>query len=192
MTDAGVGTSQSCGMVVNGAGGAGAGGGAAPVVQVDPAVAARAAVARLNIPMPVAQVGPNPTVNEWNMAAVGYPLWLWIDGPATHRVTVTEQGITITLVATRRTTGFNMGDGTTHWCGAMPPWTPAVAPGQPSPSCGHVYQQPSLPGGTYAVTATTRWDVQWAALGQSGTIPFERTGPATQLPVGEVVAVRTR
>lgn len=191
MTDAGVGTSASCGMVVNGAGGAAGGGGEAAPIQIDPAVAARAAVARLNIPMPIAAVGPDPSVNEWGMAAVGYPLWLWVDGPATHNTTVTEQGIRITLAATRRTTGFSMGDGTRKWCGTMQPWTPAVPPGQASPNCGHVYEQPSMPG-TYAITATTVWDVQWAALGQTGTIPFERTGPATQLPVGEVLAVRTR
>jgi hypothetical protein len=42
------------------------------------------------------------------------------------------------------------------------------------------------------VTATTVWNVEWAALGQSGTLPFERTGAATELPVGELHAVRTR
>ena len=28
-------------------------------------------------------IGPSPDLNPWDMAAVGYPLWLWADGP-TH------------------------------------------------------------------------------------------------------------
>jgi hypothetical protein len=45
--------------------------------------AAAVAVARLQLPTIAPGIGPSPTLNPWNMAAVGYPLWLWADG-ATH------------------------------------------------------------------------------------------------------------
>lgn len=178
------------------AGGAGTGGGragsvpaAAPVV--DPAVAARSAAARLPIPMPYAKIGPDPNINEWKMTAVGYPLWLWVEGSDQLETTVTEQGITLNLRASRISTRFDMGDGNQKMCAYTPRWHAGVEPGTPSPGCGHVYQQPSLPKGNYSVTATTVWEVDWAALGETGTVAFERTGPPTELPVGELVAVRT-
>jgi hypothetical protein len=45
--------------------------------------AAAIAVARLKLPTIAPGIGPSPELNPWNMAAVGYPLWLWADGP-TH------------------------------------------------------------------------------------------------------------
>lgn len=182
-----------CGFIPDALPGGAAAAAAGPgVPPVDPAVVARVAVARLPIPMPEAKVGPDPSVNEWNMAAVGYPLWFWTEGPDEYATTVTEQGITLSLTAHRQTTRFDTGDGDRILCGTSTPWNPGIEPGAPSPTCGHVYERPSLPNGTFAVTATTVWNVEWAALGQSGTIPFERTGPVTPLPVGELHAVRTR
>ncbi|MDO5681618.1 MAG: hypothetical protein Q4G46_02150 [Propionibacteriaceae bacterium] len=166
--------------------------GTAAVPAVNPVVIARAAALRLPIPLPEAQVGPPPHVNEWNMVAVGYPLWLWTDGPDTHTATITQQGITLTLSATRRTTRFDLGDGTRVFCGRTTSWHPGVEPGAPSPTCGHVYKKPSPPGSTFAVTATTVWDITWTALGATGTLELERTGPPTNLPVGELHALRTR
>jgi hypothetical protein len=45
--------------------------------------AAAIAVARLQLPKIPPGIGPSPDINPWKMAAVGYPLWLWADGP-TH------------------------------------------------------------------------------------------------------------
>ena len=159
---------------------------------VDLGVVAREAVLRLPIPSPVAQVGPPPEVNEWNMVAVGYPLWLWVDGPDTHTAVITQQGITLMLVARRMTTRFDHGDGTFQYCGLTPLWYPALIPGTPSPGCGHVYQRPALVGETLPVTATTLWEVTWTGLGQSGVLDHEVTGPPTDLPVGELHALRLR
>lgn len=158
---------------------------------IDPAVIARAALLRLPIPEPVAHIGPDPANNEWNMTAVGYPMWLWTDDTLVHTSTITEQGITLTLTARRTTTRFDTGDGNIVYCGTTTPWNRNSIPGQPSPTCGHTYMQPSLPE-TYALTATTHWTVTWEALGQTGTLPFQRTGPAAAVPVGELHAVRTR
>ena len=38
------------------------------------------AVARLQLPANKPGIGPAPTKNEWHIAVVGYPLWLWADG----------------------------------------------------------------------------------------------------------------
>lgn len=166
--------------------------GVAGVPVVDPVVVARHAVLRLSIPVPEVQVGPPPEVNEWKMAAVGYPLWFWVEGVDRHAATVTEQGITVGLQARRVTTRVDTGDGNWMYCGMTPAWYAAVEPGTPSPGCGYRYQLPSLPEGSYEVTATTVWQVEWTALGQTGTLDLERTGPAYQLPVGELHALRIR
>ena len=157
----------------------------------DPREVARRAVLQLEIPAPTTQIGPEPNVNEWKMAVVGYPLWLWTTGPDRIDRTVTEQGITLNLSARRVTTKFDLGDGTVKFCGVTTPYHQGVQPAAESPSCGHRYQKPSLPKGKYAVSASTRWEISWSALGQSGVLPFERQGPVTQLPVGELVSVRT-
>lgn len=60
-----------------------------------------------------------------------------------------------------------------------------MAPGQASPVCGYTYQKPSLPKGSYTVTATTHWSVAWNANGQTGLIPFVQS-TSTTLPVGEL------
>lgn len=157
----------------------------------DPREVAHRAVLQLEIPAPTTQIGPEPNVNEWKMAVVGYPLWLWTTGPDRIDRTVTEQGITLNLSARRVTTKFDLGDGTVKFCGVTTPYHQGVQPAAESPSCGHRYQKPSLPKGKYAVSASTRWEISWSALGQSGVLPFERQGPVTQLPVGELVSVRT-
>lgn len=173
----------------------GAGGGGVPAQaaapaqeQVDPAIVAQQAIAQMTLPDTTIKVGPPPSINEWKMAVVGYPLWLWIDTPDAQTTTVTQQGITITLNASRASTTFTMGDGTMETCETTTPWTEGVQPGTPSPTCGHTYLTPSLPKGNYTITATAHWSVDWTALGQAGTVPLDVTG-AADLPVGELQSV---
>lgn len=161
---------------------------AEPAEQVDPAVVAQQAIAQLTLPDTDVKVGPPPSINEWKMAVVGYPLWLWTDGPDTQTTTVTQQGITITLTASRANTTFDMGDGTTQTCATSTAWSESVTPGAPSPDCGHTYLKPSLPKSNYTITATAHWNVAWTALGQAGTVPLDVAGTTT-LPVGELQAV---
>jgi hypothetical protein len=52
-----------------------------PVIQITPAQAGAIAIARLRLPTVAPGIGPSPDLNRWKMAAVGYPLWLWADGP---------------------------------------------------------------------------------------------------------------
>ena len=161
--------------------------GAPPVPQITPAQAGAIAVARLSLPANAPNIGPDPKKNKWHMAAVGYPLWLWADGP-THIGPVGDNvaGLAVSLDATVSKTMFRMGDGKSITCrGAGTPYTASVQPGAKSPACGYAYDKPSLPGKNYTVTAITYWDVTWTVNGISGvqTVPMAAT---RQLPVGEV------
>lgn len=152
----------------------------------------RTLVARLDVPDSVPQVGPDPSLNEWNMAVVGLPLWLWVPGEPTMSSHVSGNGITITMDARRTHTTFSMGDGKSVRCTKMPTYPKKVTkPGLPSPTCGHIYAWPSLPKGNYRLTATSHWTVDWAALGYAGTIPLEVTGER-ELPVGELHSLVVR
>ncbi len=148
------------------------------------AIALRLAT-RMDLPTPVPNIGPDPSVNEWNMAVVGYPLWLWVEGDATMSSQVSGYGITITLDARRTKTVFSMGDGKSVTCARMSAYSKSVKPAIPSPTCGYTYSWPSLPKGSYRVTAASSWVVDWTALGYSGSIPVTVTGER-DLPVGEL------
>jgi hypothetical protein len=152
-----------------------------------PEVVARQAVARLKLAAPKPAVGPPPSINRWKMAAVGYPLWLWVDGN-TNPAPVTDSDGPLSVRLDARITGisFDMGDGHTVSCaGAGTKWTRSVAAGQPSPTCGYRYTKPSLPDGNYTVTATTHWAIDWNINGTTGTIPYTQSA-STPVPVGEL------
>jgi hypothetical protein len=158
-----------------------------PAQLITPAQAGAITAARLKIPTVAPGIGPSPDLNRWNMAAVGYPLWLWADGPTqVGPVSDSVAGLSVSLRAEVTSLTFRMGDGTTVTCsGAGDQWTRAVEPGTKAPSCGHTYTKPSLPKGNYKVAALTEWAVTWTANGQSGVInvPAVQT---TDLPVGEL------
>lgn len=149
---------------------------------------ARTLLTRIQLPDPTPQIGPDPKVNEWKMAAVGYPLWLWTAGPHTVTDRVHAYGVTFTLRATWVSSRFDMGDGHRVTCTSSRPFTKDVKPGTASPTCGYIYQEASLPKGNYTVTATTNWRITWSALGMRGSMPGSFTG-TRQLPVGELDAL---
>jgi hypothetical protein len=149
--------------------------------------AAAIAVARLQLPTITPGIGPSPDLNPWKMAAVGYPLWLWADGP-THVGPVSDSvaGLSVSLEADVSSLTFRMGDGHSVTCaGSGDPWTAAVEPGTKSPTCGYTYTKPSLPDGRYTVTAVANWAVTWTSNGQSGVINVPAVD-STELPVGEL------
>ena len=152
---------------------------------------ARTLIVRLHLPDPTPRFGPDPTKNEWKMAAVGFPLWLWTDGPTTVSNRVRAYGVTFTLRATWQSTTFDMGDGHHITCTHTPSYPTTTTPGTKSPDCGYTYLTSSLPKGTYPVTPTTNWKINWSALGQSGSIPGNHTG-TWSLPVGELNALVVR
>ena len=162
----------------------------------------RRVTASLQLPQAYPQVGPDPDWNEWDMAVIGIPLWLWVEGDSHLTASNSDAGLAVSLDATHVSTTFQMGDGTTVTCATTKPYVRhAVAPGTPSPVCGHTYQvAPKSPSaassshqqpGTYTVTATTNWSVDWTAGGYSGTLATQMSG-RRDLPVGELQAVVVR
>ena len=152
-----------------------------------PGQAGAIAVARLQLPLNPPKVGPDPKVNKWKMAAVGYPLWVWADGP-THVGPVSDSvaGLSVSLDAQLTKTVFKMGDGQTVTCrDGGTPYTKGTKAATPSPDCGYRYEKPSLPKGDYTVTAIGYWAVTWTVNGTSGVITVPRAASAP-LPVGEV------
>lgn len=168
---------------------------ARPDVVVPPLAAvtalAREVVLSLQLPDAGPRIGPDPHANEWDAAMVGFPLWLWTDGPRALTTTRDAYGVAFTLEAHHVATQFAMGDGHTLTCATTQAYPATTTPGTPSPVCGHVYEVASLPRGTYTVTATTVWDVRWSALGYSGTLPARMTA-SRDLRVGELQAVVVR
>jgi hypothetical protein len=151
-----------------------------------PAVA-REVVARLHLPDPTPQFGPDPEVNQWHMLAVGYPLWLWTSGPTRLTTTATRYGLSFTLTATWQDTRFEFGDGHSLTCTKTTAYPASTTPGTASPTCGYTYQTAS-PAAGYTVRAHTNWRVDWAASGQSGSLDTTYTGSRT-VPVGELNAL---
>jgi len=149
---------------------------------------ARTLIVKLQLPDPTPRFGPDPSVNEWKMAAVGYPLWLWTDGPTVVSSRVRAYGITFTLRADWLSTTFDMGDGHQVTCSRTLVYPGDTTPGRKSPACGYTYLTSSLPQGNYTVTATTNWRINWSALGQSGSLPGTHSGQWS-LPVGELNAL---
>lgn len=177
--------------LVKGTPGPGTGTVAAPAAPPAPdVVAAWAAAATTNIdlPLPTPHIGPDPSVNKWNMVAVGFPIWMWTDTPRTLTTTADAAGHTLTLTATPSTTTFDMGDGTVLTCATMTPYVQGqTKPGAPSPDCGHRYLRKPA-GGRATITATQTWTIGYSAAGQSGTFPVTRVATRT-VDVGELESV---
>jgi hypothetical protein len=142
--------------------------------------------AQLKLPNPTPRFGPDPSVNEWKMLAVGYPIWLWTDRPTTVSTTAHHDGLDFTLTATWTSTTFTMGDGHTKTCTATTIRPKTVKPAtKPSPTCGYTYQTKSKIGHPYTVTADTHWRINWATNGYQGTFTHTYTGNRT-LEIGEL------
>jgi hypothetical protein len=96
--------------------------------------------------------------------------------------------VTATVVATPVHVEWDTGDGSTTTChGPGSPYD-----GGPAGDCSHVYRWPSLgqPGGTYPLTATVTYDVDWTATtGQAGALGTVTRASTVPVRVVEVQAV---
>lgn len=146
-------------------------------------------LAGVTMPKPAMGVGPAPSLNEWNMAVVGYPLWFWTTESSHEAASATRNGVDVTIDAARTSTTFDFGDGTGLTCTTMTPYPATPVAMIVSPDCGHVYQQPSLPAGTYPIKVTAHWRIHWTAAGFTGTETRDYT-ETTTLRVGELQSVR--
>ncbi len=137
----------------------------------DPRVVAQEAVAKLPVPLPAIQVGPNI-----HRVAVNIPVWLWVSNPQAVTASSTDRTVTVTATATLGSVTWSMGEpgaepfacqgaGSAPWPGADL-W---------QPPCGYTYRLRSLPSrtdgaGVWPVTATASWAITWRAnTGTSGT-----------------------
>lgn len=158
--------------------------------QAARAVAASMSFHAINIGISQKMSGPA------GVGYVGVPVWLWAKNPSgitvgPQHVQRTYQGIGVTIDAKMTKIAWNLGDGRTVACGQGTPYAASYGVAE-SPTCGHKYTQisKSKPGGKYRITATSYWELNWAAGGQTGVIPLDFT-QGTTLGVGEIQVVVT-
>ena len=146
--------------------------------SVDPGQLALDILARLQLQK--IRIGITPEQGKTGL--LGLPTYLWVDNPGPRTLgpisdADTEGNVTVTLTAKVDHVTWSLGDGTTITCtGAGTPYQDSFG-AAPSPTCGHMYRTPSteLPGGSYPVSATAVWRVDWTGGGEAGSIPFEIT-----------------
>ncbi|MFE1556107.1 ATP/GTP-binding protein [Streptomyces sp. NPDC058734] len=162
-------------------------GGGGPVI--DPAVVARQAVDRMRLRPPAIGITPKPG----GKGVVGMPVYMWTEtGPETYGPNVASASVgPVSVTATARVSKivWSMGDGRTVTCTtAGTPYRPEYGK-KASPDCGHRYEKPSstTASGTYHVTATSTWSIDWQVTGgaQGGQLTEIRTS-AVDIAVAEV------
>lgn len=154
---------------------------AAPAPTVDVVAVARQAVASLALPSSELGIDPAPSANEWGAAAVGQQLWFWAPNASRQDTQVSSQGIDIAISAVPLGLVVDTGDGTRLNCTSTDRLSGPFQ-NQPSPSCGHAYATK----GSYTIGASRAWQVNWSALGQSGTETVIRPAGQTALDVIEL------
>ena len=121
------------------------------------------------------------------------PTWLWVDGPWTSASATASVGaVAATVTATPVEVVWDTGDGTTTTCDAGTPYDLSRAPAEQHSGCTHVFTRSSasLPGGTYAVTATVTYEVSWtASTGAGGGLGTLSRSTTTGVPVTEAQAL---
>ena len=153
----------------------------------DPRVLAQTAISRMDLR--AIRIGSFPQTVERSSASlgvVGWNVWLWVDGvsadtfgPLTKSATV--GGYTVTATAEVVEVVWDMGNGDTVVCGAGTPYVASSVRDGASPDCGYRYAA----DGRYTITATTRWNIAWAGIGQSGVIPMELSATG-RLAIAEI------
>ncbi len=133
-------------------------------------------------PRPHPRLGPDPSVNEWNMLAVGYPIWLWTDQPNHLATTAHHDGLTFTSTPANIPT-LQHGRRQHQTMRHHHPLPRLHQTNQPHLQL-HL-RHPSPIGHPYTLTATTTWTINWTTTGHHGTLTHTTTGTRT-LEVGEL------
>ena len=155
-----------------------------PGVGADPRDLARAAVAVMNLR--AVRIGMVPEPAPGKVGLVGMPVWLWAQDPDTSTwgpvtKSASSGGYTVTATAKVAKVVWAMGDGEVVVC-RTPGTVYQDRFGQSSsPDCGYTYEQQ----GRHRVRATSYWSVDWAGMGQSGTIPLSFSD-SVLVTIGEV------
>ncbi len=135
------------------------------------------------------QIGIVPESVPGSVGIIGMPTWMWAMNPGESTVgpitrTAAAGGNAVTATASVERIVWTMGDGAVVTCAG--PGTPyADSYGKTSsPDCGHTYTKQ----GRYAVSATSFWTVEWAGMGETGTIPLDFTDSVT-ITMGEAQVI---
>lgn len=148
----------------------------------NPRKLAREAINAMQLHAIAMGIVPRPVAGS--VGLVGMPNWMWVQQPAANTwgpitKSASAGGYTVTATARVSDVVWDMGDGQAVTCQQGTPYVP-VDGKQNSPTCGHTYTRQ----GTYRVTATSHWVINWAGIGQAGTINMDLTRTAT-IQIGE-------
>ncbi|MFE7037621.1 ATP/GTP-binding protein [Streptomyces sp. NPDC057621] len=154
---------------------------AAPAPAMDPRVLAQQAVDKMLLQGPDIDISPRPG----GTGLVGMPVWMAVDESQTtwgpNTASASAGRVTVTATAKVARVVWAMGDGSSVTC-TGPGTVYRTSYGlKASPDCGHVYTRPSADtsGGTYTVTATSTWVIDWQGGGASGQLTEIRTSSVT-------------
>lgn len=143
-----------------------------PQQQANPQELAQQAVDSMTLLGPDIDINPKPG----GKGLVGMPVWMAVGQSQTtwgpNTATASAGGVTVTATAKVAKVVWSMGDGSSVTC-TTPGTVYQKSFGlKKSPDCGHVYNQPSTdtPGGTYKVTATSTWVINWNGGGANGQL----------------------
>ncbi|MFF4891432.1 hypothetical protein [Micromonospora chersina] len=156
----------------------------------DPEELARRALASISLLPPRVAVAPRRSKGP---GLVGLPVWMWASGGASYfgplRASASDRGLTVEITARVTRVVWTMGDGTRVTCTG--PGTPYTADGpragRTSPDCG--YDRGYARAGTYQVSATTFWTVEWSGGGESGEIAQSRVSGTVPVQINELQVV---
>ncbi|MEU1836216.1 hypothetical protein [Micromonospora chersina] len=156
----------------------------------DPEELARRALASISLLPPRVAVAPRRSKGP---GLVGLPVWMWASGGASYfgplRASASDRGLTVEITARVTRIVWTMGDGTRVTCTG--PGTPYTADGpragRTSPDCG--YDRGYARAGTYQVSATTFWTVEWSGGGESGEIAQSRVSGTVPVEINELQVV---
>ncbi|MEU4367338.1 hypothetical protein [Micromonospora chersina] len=156
----------------------------------DPEELARRALASISLLPPRVAVAPRRSKGP---GLVGLPVWMWASGGASYfgplRASASDRGLTVEITARVTRIVWTMGDGTKVTCTG--PGTPYAADGpragRTSPDCG--YDRGYARAGTYQVSATTFWTVEWSGGGESGEIAQSRVSGTIPVQINELQVV---
>ena len=156
---------------------------AGPAAPPDPRGLAQQAIALMGLR--AINIGIVPEPRAGSVGIIGMPTWMWAQNPSQNMwgpvtKSVSAGGATVTATANVDQVVWAMGDGSTVSCTGPGTAYQDSFGKKSSPSCGHTYTRQ----GTYTVRATSYWTVQWAGVGQSGTIPLNFT-QTTNITMGE-------
>ncbi len=159
----------------------------APGVVPDPRVLAQQAVTQMRLR--AVEIGMAPDPSPGSVGLVGLPIWLWVASPnqstwGPNTKTVSAGGYSVTATGKVTQVVWSMGDGGTVACTSTGTTYADSFGVSSSPDCGYRYAKQ----GTYTVTATSYWTINWSGIGESGVINQTYTSSVV-VTIGELQTV---